>query len=375
MGIIKASVTAFRGAAADQWKEMFCAGEMGSDVLMTRARKLTSQNGANQGFGEVITDGSIIVVGEGECAVATEGGKVIGVYDQPGEQIFKSNQSKGVFGGGLSAFAKDVGRRIAFGGDITISQRLYYINTKELTGGTIRAAGVPLRFKDLRAGVDMDGGVSCYGSYTFRIAKPELFYRAAIRSIDGRDRMTLLKQMDSEVLTALPPALTLLIQDGVRPNELMKHTKELCQKLRQVMSKEWSGLRGVEVVSVALESVRVLGAAELRTLQRDTAFTDPLRAAGHLVGAQADAIQTAAANQSGTPALVGAVLQQPPTRSDDWKCKCGAENKGKFCIECGEKKPEEKVKSYCEECGWKVADKLHPPKFCPECGTPFKKTQ
>ena len=85
MGIIKASVTAIRGAAADQWKEMFCAGEMGSDVLMVRARKLTSQNGANQGFGEVITDGSIIVVGEGECAVATEGGKVIGIYDQPGE--------------------------------------------------------------------------------------------------------------------------------------------------------------------------------------------------------------------------------------------------------------------------------------------------
>ena len=155
----------------------------------------------------------------------------------------------------------------------------------------------------------------------------------------------------------------------------MKHTKELCQKLRQVMSKEWSGLRGVEVVSVALESVRVLGAAELRTLQRDAAFTDPLRAAGHLVGAQTDAIQIAAANCSGAPALVGAVLQQPPTRSDDWKCKCGAENKGKFCIECGEKKPEEKVKTYCEECGWKVADKLHPPKFCPECGKPFHKTK
>lgn len=70
-----------RGAAADQWKEAFCAGEMGSDLLMARAKKLTGQNSANDGIGEVITDGSTIIVGEGECAIATEGGKVIGIYD------------------------------------------------------------------------------------------------------------------------------------------------------------------------------------------------------------------------------------------------------------------------------------------------------
>ena len=47
--------------------------------------------------------------------------------------------------------------RISFGGDRAISQRICYINTKELTGGTIRAENVPLRYKDPVTGFDMDG--------------------------------------------------------------------------------------------------------------------------------------------------------------------------------------------------------------------------
>ena len=180
MGILKAGMSAIRGAAADQWKEAFIATEMGSDLLISRANRMTGQRSANQGSSEIITDGSIIIVGEGECAIATEGGKIISVYDRPGEHIFHSEQSSGIFSGKLSSFFKDVGQRISFGGDVTISQRLYYINTKELTGGTIRAEGIPLRYKDPTTGLDMDGGVSCFGSYTFRIVRPELFYRAAI---------------------------------------------------------------------------------------------------------------------------------------------------------------------------------------------------
>ena len=60
-------------------------------------------------------------------------------------------------GGGLRAFIKDVGNRIFFGGDRSISQRICCINTKELTGGPIRAENVPLRYKDPVTGFDMDG--------------------------------------------------------------------------------------------------------------------------------------------------------------------------------------------------------------------------
>ena len=340
MGIIKASMSALHGAAADQWKEMFAAGEMGSDLLMTRAHRITGQNGSNKGSSDVITHGSIILVGEGECAIATEGGKIIGIYDQPGEQIFRSHNSSGIFGGGIGAFVKDVGRRISFGGDITISQRLYYINTKELSGVTISAERIPLRYRDSVAGLDIDGCVSCYGSYTFRIVNPERFYKAAVRSIDGRSRRDLLKQMDSEVLTALSPALAKLTADGVRPSELPQHTEALCEKLRQVMSSQWSGLRGIAVSSVALESVNVLDAAMIRSLQRDKAFQNPLMAAAHLTGAKADAMQSAAVNRGSMPGAAFGILKNAPGVNSEWKCKCGTDNKGKFCTECGAKRKE-----------------------------------
>lgn len=340
MGILKAGISAVRGAAADQWKEAFMAGEMGGDMLITRAQRLTDQNSANNGSNEVITDGSLIIVGEGECAVATEGGKVIGIYDQPGEQIFRSNQSRGIFGGGLGAFAKDVGRRIAFGGESTVSQRLYYINTKELTGGTIRAEGLALRFRDSVTGLDMDGGISCYGSYTFRIADPALFYRAAIRSENERTCGDILKQMDSEVCTALQPALAQMTAEGIRPNELMGQTEVLCQTLRQVMSDKWSGLRGIEVYSVALDSVRILDAAMMRKLQHDAVLKDTTMASAYLTAAKADAMQAAAANESGVNMFLAAIMGKKSEEPSGWKCRCGAENKRKFCTQCGEKKPE-----------------------------------
>lgn len=368
MGIIKAGMGAVRGAAADQWKEIFCAEEMDSELLIKQGKRMVGERGGNEGSSEVITDGSLIIVREGECAIATEGGKVIGVYAEPGEQIFSSDQSKGIFSGSLGAVVKDIGRRFTFGGDVAVTQKIYYVNTKELTGGTIRGEGIPVRFKDLRAGVDIDGGVTCYGSYTFRITDPERYYKAVIHSSDGRSRRQLLKQMDSEVLTALGPALERMTREGVRPSELMQHPEALCAQLREEMKDKWSGLRGIEVYSVALESLEVLDAQMMKTMQRDTAFMDPTRAAAHLTGARGDAMQAAAANEGGGAVVIAAALSMGAAPMGSWRCSCGVENMGKFCTECGAKKP---VALQCGHCGWVPEDGAHPPKFCMECGKPF----
>ncbi len=358
MGIIKASMTALSGASADQWKEVFICGEMGSDTLIRRAGRQSSQNGGNQGSSNVITAGSVIIVGEGECAIATENGKVIGVYDQPGEQIFGGEKGDGVFTGGVRAFARDVGRRIAFGGDAPYVHRLLYINTKELPGNTFSADAVPFHFRDERAGIDLDGSLSCSGAYSFRITEPELFYRSYARSAVDKSRKQLLKQMDAELLTALGPIMEAILRDGVCPSELPQYADDFGEKLHYRMSEEWGRLRGIEACSVAIDSIRATDGAMLRTAQRDAAFLDPVRAAAHLVGAEGDAVQSAAGNASG--AGVAPVLVQDSTgRSGFWLCACGHKNRGKFCEECGAARPAGWI------CGCGTENKG---RFCTNCG-------
>jgi len=60
-----------------------------------------------------------------------------------------------------------------------------------------------------------------------------------------------------------------------------------------------------------------------------------------------------------------------PVAAEGWTCSCGAVNKGKFCPECGGKKPAGVPQYKCDKCGWEPEKGSAPPKFCPECGDPF----
>ena len=463
MGLIKAIAGAAGGVMADQWKEYFYCEAMPANILATKGhKKVTGRSSNYKGDENIITNGSMIAVADGQCMLIVEQGKVVEVCAEPGEFLYDSSTEPSIFSGklgdGIGDVFRNIGKRFTFGGEAPKDQRVYYFNTKELVGNKYGTASpVPFRVVDQRAAIDIDVGIRCFGEYSYHIANPLLFYTNVCGNVsEDYDRSSLDSQLKTELLTALQPAFAKISEMGIRYSALPGHTVELADALNEALSAKWRDLRGIEVVSFGVSSVTANEEDEkmIKEMQRNAAFMDPTRAAAHLAGATGDAMKTAAANPNGAVgafmgmgmaggmagAQMGTLYQQgaqqqaaqtqaapaaagwtcacgqagnmgkfcancgskkpepkpvgdswkcacgatatgkfcpecgspkPAVADDGWTCACGAVNKGKFCSACGAKKPAGVPQYKCDKCGWEPADPKHPPKFCPECGDPF----
>ena len=434
MGLIKAASGATGGVLADQWKEYFYCEAISADTLAVKGRKKVTKRSSNtKGDENIITTGSVIAVADGQCMLIVDQGKVAEVCAEPGEFVYDASTEPSIFAGSLGESIgrvfRNIGKRFTFGGEAPKDQRVYYFNTKEILDNKYGTANpVPFRVVDQRAGIDMDVGIKCFGTYSYKITNPLLFYANVCGNVsEDYKRSQLDNQLKTELLTALQPAFAKISELGIRYSALPGHAMELADALNQILTAKWRDLRGIEVVSCGVSSVTANEEDEktIKELQRTAAFMDPTRAAAHLVASQGDAMKMAASNQNAGPAMAfmgmnmagqagGANVQnlfqmgqqqaaQAPAQQSQaaapaagsWKCACGAENTGKFCIECGRPRPKaawkcpqcgtENKGKFCSECGaqkplgiyqcnncgWKPADPAHPPKFCPECGDPF----
>ncbi|MCL2694847.1 MAG: SPFH domain-containing protein [Clostridiales bacterium] len=396
MGLIKAFGGAVGGVMADQWKEYFYCEALPVDVLVTKGQKRVGGRSSNtKGADNIISNGSLIAVADGQCMIIVEQGKVVDICAEPGEYTYDTSTEPSIFSGKLSqsipAVLKNIGKRFTFGGEPPKDQRVYYFNTKELVGNKYGTPNpVPFRVVDNNIGLDLDIAIRCHGEYSYRVTNPILFYTNVCGNVQAnyvRDQID--GQLKSELMTALQPAFAKISGMGIRYSALPGHTVEMADALNEVLSKKWGELRGIEVVSFGVSSVKASEEDEamIKELQRNATFRNPTMAAAHLVGAQAAAMQSAAANEGAGPAMafmgmnmagnaggmnaqnlfsMGQQQQQqqqaaPPPSG--WTCACGhAGNSGKFCMECGKPQPQE---------GWTCAcGAVNKGKFCAECGKP-----
>jgi len=456
MGLIKAGLSALKGTLADQWKEYFYCESMDKDIMVVKGRKRTGSRSSNtKGSDNLISNGSIIAVADGQCMMIVEQGQVVEVCAEPGEYTYDMSSEPSVFYGDLGEAIvetfKTVGKRFAFGGDTGKDQRVYYFNTKELIDNKFGTPNpIPFRVVDSKIGLDVDVSVRCSGVYSYRIADPLLFYTRVCGNVSqDYTRDELESQLKSEFISALQPAFAKLSDMELRPNQIVAHNADLEAAMNEALSVKWGELRGLQVVSIALGSVTLPpeDAEMIKQLQRTAVLQNPMMAGATLVGAQADAMKAAAANEAGAMTgfmgmgmamnaggmnaqnLFAMGQQQPrqpepaanswkcscgavatgkfcpecgskkpePAQNGSWKCKCGtvatgkfcpecgspkpseegwacscgAINKGKFCQNCGSKKPEGAPLYRCDKCGWEPEDPRNPPKFCPECGDLF----
>ncbi|MBQ6876882.1 MAG: SPFH domain-containing protein [Oscillospiraceae bacterium] len=404
MGLIKAALGSVGGVLADQWKEFFYCESIPANVLVTKGQKRTGNRSSNtKGSENIISNGSVIAIADGQAMIIVEQGKVVDICAEPGEYTYDMSTEPSIFAGNLSDSIKQsfatIGKRFTFGGDTGKDQRIYYFNTKELIGNKYGTpSSVPFRVVDERAGIDIDINIRCFGEYSYHICDPILFYTNVSGNVTAEyTRDNLDSQLKTELLTALQPAFAKISAMGIRYSALPGHTTELSEALNEVLSEKWSGLRGIEIVSFGVSSVKAEEEDEkmIKEMQRNAAFMDPTRAAAHMVGAQASAMQAAASNQGAGPAMafmgmgmaqnMGGMnaanlyqmgqqqaAKQPapapaPAAPAGWTCSCGQTgNQGKFCMGCGAAKPEPKpVDSWKCSCGATATGK-----FCTECGAP-----
>ena len=436
MGLIKAGLGSLGGVLADQWKEYFVCDALPKTVLARKGEKKTSSRSSNtKGSDNVISDGSGLVVADGQCAIITDQGKVAEICAVPGEYTYNSKTEPTIFTGSFGESLKQtflqIGKRFTYGGEPPKDQRVYYFNTKEMMENPFGTPNpIPFRVVDSRIGIDLDVRVRCSGFYSYEISDPILFYTNVCGNFQGGDfpRSEIDKQLKAEFINALRPLLGKVSHKEIRPYELGDHQEEMIEAANEVLDEKWGKLRGLRIKSIAFENVDLPEEDQqmLREVQRNAAFRDPNMAAAHLVGSQAQAMQDAAKNQSGamgafmgmgmaqgagganaatlfqmgqqqpqqtaqqaTPAApaqggwtcpqcgkqaTGNFCPECGTKKPDngWTCpSCGKVNKGKFCAECGAKKPDGAPLYKCDKCGWEPEDPHHPPKFCPECGDIF----
>ncbi len=392
MGLLKAGTGALSGVLADSWREYFLCESLDSDVLVAKGEKKKSSRSSNsKGSDNVISNGSIINVNEGQCMAIVEGGKVVEFCAEPGEFVYDSGSEPSIFYGSLGENIKktfsEIGKRFTFGGEAGKDQRVYYFNTKEIMGNKYGTASpVPFRIMDTAIGFPLDIKIRCHGEYSYRITNPLLFYANVCGNVENVfTRSEIDSQLKSELLTALQPALFKISQNNIYYGAISAYTIQLAEELNELLSSKWRDKRGVEIVEFGVSAVNATeeDEAKIAEYQRSTAMgRDSRIAMGHMLGAQATAMVDAANNESG--AMTGfmgmsmvqganastmqglydmAKKEQPQGDLNGWKCECGSVSTGNFCAECGKAKP--KVK-FCTECGAGVSGDA---KFCSECGT------
>ena len=432
MGLLKAGIGALTGVLADQWRDYFYCESMPENVLVTKGVKRTSGRSSNvRGEDNIISNGAIIAVNEGQCMMIVEQGAIVEFCAEAGEFVWDSSTEPTIFYGNfsesLAAVWETLKKRFTFGGDTAKDQRIYYFNTKEILGNKYGTANpVPFRvvYSNIGAGLELEVSVKCFGEYSYKVTNPMLLYKNVCGNVTSdftRDKLD--SQMRTELMTALQPAFSRISDMGIKYSSLPGRTTELTQVLNDELSAKWRDLRGIEIVSMGISSIKASDEDEerIKQLQQSAALTDPTMAAAYLTSAQAAAMQSAAQNegagafaafagmnmvggagganaaslfqmgaqqQAAKPAAAPAA---PPANSwtcacgavntgkfcaecgasNGWKCACGAVNKGKFCSECGAEKPSAAPTYKCDKCGWQPEDPSNPPTVCPECGDPF----
>ncbi|MBT9776345.1 virion core protein [Clostridium sp. MCC353] len=413
MGIIKAVTSAIGGSLADQWLDVFEAGDMDSQTVFTSGVRI--RKGQNtKGTDNTVSNGSIIHVYPNQFMMLVDGGKIVDYTAEEGYYTVNNSSLPSLFNGEFGETLTESFNRVRYGGQTPLSQKVYFINLQEIKGikfGTRH----PINYFDNFYNAELF--LRAHGTYSIKITDPILFYAEVIPKNQSRVGIEAInEQYLNEFLEALQSSINQMSADGTRISFVSSKGRELGQYMAGTLDEEWKRARGMEIQAVGIASISYdEDSVKLINMRNEGAMLgDPNVRQGYVQGAMARGMEAAGSNANGALAgfmgmgmgmnvggnFMGAAsaanmqqmqMQQPygqpqpapaaaapsaaaasaPQVSQpaagaqaEWTCGCGNVNHGKFCSECGSPRPVPAGPWTCS-CGT-----VNNGKFCSECGRP-----
>lgn len=424
MGIIKAVVGAIGGGLADQWLEVMEAGEMSDTTVAARGVKVRrddKRSSNTKGTEDVVSDGSIIQVYPNQFMLLLDGGKVVDYTAEPGYYKVSNSSMPSLFNGQFGDTLKETFSRVKYGGAVPTSQKVFFINLKEIKGIKFGTPN-PLNYFDNFYNAELY--LRTFGTYSIKIENPMKFFTEVIsyskQTVDIND---INEQYLSEFLSALQSAMNQMSVDGIRISHVASKSMELSKYMSNILDDDWRDSRGFQIQSVGISSISYDEESKklINIRSQGAMLSDPTVREGYVQGSIARGLEAAGSNANGAMTGfmgVGMGMQgtggfmsaasatnaqqiqqqqnqpQPSVNTNsagEWICSCGHKNSGKFCGECGGMKPASSewtcscgtvnTGKFCAECGKSKSIKCSKcgftpengtPKFCPECGEAFK---
>ncbi len=393
MGIIKATINALGGNLGDQWLEVLEADSMSDTTVFAKGvlvRGKDKRNNNKRGTPDVITDGSIIHVYPNQFMILVDGGKIVDYTAEEGYYKVDNKAAPSLFNGQFGKSLADAFRRIKFSGNPSYSQKAFFINLQEIKG--IRfGTRTPVNYFDNFYNSELF--LRAHGTYSIKITDPIKFYTEVIpKNVDKVDISEINEQYISEFLEAFGAALNKMSADGMRISYVTSQSRELSKYMSTELDEDWNNMRGFEVQSVGIASVSyddeskelinmrnkaaMLSDANIRETFVQTSVARGIEAAGSNSGGAMNAfVGMGMGMNAGGSFMANAsetnrrqmeadeAAKREAVAADSWKCSCGNTATGKFCSECGGKKPAPAGSWTCT-CG-----NVCTGKFCPECGS------
>lgn len=330
-------------------------------------------------------DGTRFALGEKQMLLLLSDDKIVDYATVLGGYIYHSAVEAGMDHGELAEKFPD-----SFSEKASENVAVQILDMNQASGGHFSFANVP--FHDLE--YDIDITIQGTGTYILTIADPIFYY---LKSKEKHEDESV--SMDEQFIKALAPAIVEMGNVGIRYDQLAYVAGRMIPVINEQLGIVWKEQRGVELSGLAFSSVmpddasfekiiqakkaKVEAEARERALREAAAEAarkeEEARKVAEAARREAEARKVAEeAQRMASQAAYAATNMFGSGVGENWVCTCGMANTGKFCPQCGAKKPEMKKEEmqkteaprnrFCPECGFNLADRGPNLKFCPQCG-------